>query len=411
MASPPVDRLAVRTFVLPYDPVVIREALLREHYRGGQSFYVCPRIKDMAELEEELKELVPEIKVISAHGQMSPAELEDRMEAFYDGKYEVLLATNIIESGIDIPTANTMVIHRADMFGLAQLYQIRGRIGRSKMRAYAYLTYPPNQKLNDQAMKRLEVMETLDTLGSGFQLASHDMDIRGAGNLLGEQQSGHIKEIGVELYQQMLEEAVAAAREGTSLEAVQDERWSPQINLGTSVLIPEGYVEDLNIRMSLYRRIAELGNQSYSRHPDRSEAKPSAVEGSQAIEGDPSTTGAIAPFAQDDIHGEIDAFAAELIDRFGKLPEEVENLLDIVAIKQLCRKAGISHVEAGPKGAVLTFHNNQPPNIPALMAWMVEKGGAVKLRPDQKLVAMCGWENMERRVKGVQSLMKELAEL
>ena len=370
MASPPVDRLAVRTFVLPYDPVVIREALLREHYRGGQSFYVCPRIKDMAELEVEIKELVPEIKVITAHGQMTPAELEDRMTAFYDGKYEVLLATNIIESGIDIPTANTMVIHRADMFGLAQLYQIRGRIGRSKVRAYAYLTYPPNQKLSDQAMKRLEVMETLDTLGSGFQLASHDMDIRGAGNLLGEQQSGHIKEIGVELYQQMLEEAVAAAREGTTLEAVQDERWSPQINLGTSVLIPEGYVEDLNIRMSLYRRLAEL---------ETSE--------------------------------DIESFAAELIDRFGKLPEEVENLLDIVAIKQLCRKAGISHVEAGPKGAVLTFHNNQPPNIPALMAWMVEKGGAVKLRPDQKLVAMRGWENMERRVKGVQSLMKELAGL
>ena len=421
MASPPVDRLAVRTFVLPYDPMVIREALLREHYRGGQSFYVCPRIKDMAALEAELKELVPEIKVISAHGQMTPAELEDRMTAFYDGQYEVLLATNIIESGIDIPTANTMVIHRADMFGLAQLYQIRGRIGRSKMRAYAYLTYPPNQILNDHAMKRLEVMETLDTLGSGFQLASHDMDIRGAGNLLGEQQSGHIKEIGVELYQQMLEEAVAAAREGTSLEAVQDERWSPQINLGTSVLIPETYVEDLNVRMSLYRRIAELGNSASSSRWREAEGRTrtNGIRGSEPQSGSPCGSPLSKPAAQaagmtgevDDMQGEIDSFAAELIDRFGKLPEEVENLLDIVAIKQLCRKAGISHVDAGPKGAVLTFHNNAPPNVPALMVWMQEKGGAVKLRPDQKLVAIRGWENLEKRVKGVQSLMKELASL
>src|SRR5690606_31197997 len=207
IATPPVDRLAVRTFILPFDPLVIREAILREHYRGGQTFYVCPRVKDMPEIERELKDLVPEVKMVTAHGQMSPGDLEDRMSAFYDGQYDVLLATNIIESGIDIPTANTMVVHRADMFGLAQLYQIRGRIGRSKVRAYAYLTYDPGKKLTDQGQKRLEVIETLDTLGSGFQLASHDMDIRGAGNLLGEEQSGHIREIGVELYQQMLEEA------------------------------------------------------------------------------------------------------------------------------------------------------------------------------------------------------------
>ncbi|MGB0719876.1 MAG: transcription-repair coupling factor, partial [Bdellovibrionales bacterium] len=261
ITTPPVDRLAVRTFVMPMDMMVIREALLREHYRGGQSFYVCPRIKDMDDLEDMLKEHVPEIKVITAHGQMAAADLEDRMEAFYDGQYDVLLATNIIESGIDIPTANTMIIHRADMFGLAQLYQIRGRIGRSKVRAYAYLTYPANERLNDQAQKRLEVMETLDTLGSGFQLASHDMDIRGAGNLLGDQQSGHIKEVGVELYQQMLEEAVAMAREGVDLDDLPaDTGWSPTINIGTSVMIPETYVPDLGVRMSLYRRIADLGS-------------------------------------------------------------------------------------------------------------------------------------------------------
>ncbi|MCB1531555.1 MAG: transcription-repair coupling factor [Alphaproteobacteria bacterium] len=370
ITTPPVDRLAVRTFVLPFDAMVIREALLREHYRGGQSFYVCPRIKDMDDLEKNLKELVPEVKVVTAHGQMTPTELEDRMTAFYDGQYDVLLATNIIESGIDIPTANTMIIHRADMFGLAQLYQIRGRIGRSKVRAYAYLTYPANQLISPLAQKRLEVMETLDTLGSGFQLASHDMDIRGAGNLLGDQQSGHIKEVGVELYQQMLEEAVAMAREGVDVDDLPEESWSPTINVGTSVLIPENYVEDLGVRMSLYRRLSEL------------------------LEPD-----------------DIESFAAELIDRFGKIPQEVENLLDIVSIKQLCKKAGVSSVEAGPKGAVIGFHKDSPPNVQGLMEWMSTKAGAIKLRPDQKLVAIRNWETPAQRVKGVQILMKELASL
>lgn len=371
ITTPPVDRLAVRTFVMPFDGMVIREALLREHYRGGQSFYVCPRIADMKDLEDTLKDLVPEVKVITAHGQMSPTDLEDRMTAFYDGQYDVLLATNIIESGIDIPTANTMIVHRADMFGLAQLYQIRGRIGRSKVRAYAYLTYPPNQILNPQAQKRLEVMETLDTLGSGFQLASHDMDIRGAGNLLGEAQSGHIREVGVELYQQMLEEAVAMARQGVSVDDIQiEEGWSPTINIGTSVMIPETYVEDLGVRMSLYRRLTDLETQD-----------------------------------------DIDVFAAEMIDRFGKLPQEVENLLDIVGIKQLCKKAGVGSVEAGPKGAVIGFHKDSPPNIQGLMGWMAEKRGLVKLRPDQKIVITGHWEEAERRVRQVRGFMKELASL
>ena len=371
IASPPVDRLAIRTFILPYDPVVIREAILREHYRGGQTFYVCPRIKDLQEVEEGLKELVPEVKTVTAHGQMSSAELEDKMNAFYDGQYGVLLATNIIESGLDIPTANTMIVHRADMFGLSQLYQIRGRIGRSKVRAYAYMTYKPYKVLSENAQKRLEVMETLDSLGAGFQLASYDMDIRGAGNLLGEEQSGHIKEVGVELYQQMLEEAVAAAREGVEFEEVAgDKGWSPQINLGTSVLIPENYVEDLNVRMSLYRRLGNLES------------------------------------AED-----IDGFAAELIDRFGDIPDEVQNLLDIVEIKQHCRTAGIDKVEAGPKGAVLGFYKDTPPNLQGLVSWMAEKGGGIKLRPDQKIVAIRQWDKMEHRVKGVRSLVKELAAL
>lgn len=370
ITTPPVDRLAIRTFVMPTDQVVIRDALLREKYRGGQSFYVVPRIKDLAEISELLREIVPEVKVIDAHGQMTPTELEDRMTAYYDGQYDVLLATNIIESGIDIPTANTMVVHRADMFGLAQLYQIRGRIGRSKVRAYAYLTYKPDAILNPNAQKRLEVMETLDTLGSGFQLASHDMDIRGAGNLLGDAQSGHIREIGVELYQQMLEEAVAAARAGvTNIENMADQDWSPQINLGASVLIPETYVEDLAVRMSLYRRLSDLDEKS-----------------------------------------EIEGFAAEMIDRFGPLPDEVENLLEILTVKRLSKKAGISTIEAGPKGALIGFHKNSPPDVDALMAWIARKAGSVKIRPDQKLTVIRDWQKPMHRIKGVQAIVKELAE-
>lgn len=370
ITTPPVDRLAIRTFVLPFDPLVIREAILREHYRGGQTFYVVPRISDMEDVETTLKELVPEVKIVAAHGQMSPTDLEDRMTAFYEGQYDVLLATNIIESGIDIPRANTMIVHRSDMFGLAQLYQIRGRIGRSKVRAYAYLTYEPTQKLTAQAQKRLEVLETLDTLGAGFQLASHDMDIRGAGNLLGEEQSGHIKEVGVELYQQMLEEAVSAARAGVDFDDIVSDAWSPTINLGTSVLIPENYVEDLGVRMSLYRRLADL-----------------------------------------DDNEDVESFAAELIDRFGKIPDEVENLLDIVRIKQLCRIAGVDKVEAGPKGAVIGFYKDLPPNLPGLLVWLNEARGTVKLRADQKLVAVRSWDSVPQRVKGVQTLMKELAGL
>ena len=199
IASPPVDRLAVRTFVSPFDPITVREALLREKYRGGQAFYVCPRIEDLAGAKDFLDKNVPEVRVTVAHGQMPPTVLDDIMTAFYDGKYDVLLSTTIIESGLDIPTANTLIVHRADRFGLAQLYQLRGRVGRAKLRAYALLTLPAQQKITAQAERRLKVLQSLDTLGAGFQLASHDLDIRGAGNLLGDEQSGHIKEVGFEL--------------------------------------------------------------------------------------------------------------------------------------------------------------------------------------------------------------------
>lgn len=372
IATPPVDRLAIRTFVMPFDPLVVREAILREHYRGGQSFYVCPRIKDMEDLEQQLKELVPEVKVISAHGQMTPTELEDRMNAFYDGQYGILLATNIIESGLDIPAANTIIIHRADMFGLSQLYQIRGRVGRSKVRAYAYLTYPPNMILTEDAQKRLEIFETLDSLGAGFQLASHDLDIRGAGNLLGDAQSGHIKEVGIELYQQMLEDAVSASRAGGAFDkkSVTDHEWSPTLNLGMSVLIPEKYIVDLGIRMSLYRRLGDLTSDE-----------------------------------------DIDSFAAEMVDRFGTMPEEVENLLEIVRIKMYCKRAGVLQLDAGPKGAIIRFFNDTPPQPEKLFAWISERPSTVKIRPDQKLVVLRSWDGVKDRVKGARDIARDLARL
>ena len=366
IATPPVDRLAVRTYVSPFDPVVIREALLREHYRGGQSFYVVPRIADLADAEEFLKAYVPEVKFVAAHGQMAAGEIEDRMTAFYDGKYDVLVSTTIVESGIDIPTANTLVIHRADMFGLAQLYQLRGRVGRSKSRAYAYLTVPPHRTLTPAAEKRLRVLQSLDSLGAGFSLASHDLDIRGAGNLLGDEQSGHIREVGYELYQEMLEEAVASMRGGGE----DNGQWSPQINIGTPVLIPENYVPDLDARMALYRRLSDV-----------------------------------------ETRAEIDGFAAELIDRFGKLPEEVEFLLKIVEIKGLCRTANVEKIEAGPKGVVLSLRDNTFPNPGALVELINDERGKAKLRPDHKLVFMRDWATPAERLAGTHRLMGTLAKL
>jgi transcription-repair coupling factor (superfamily II helicase) len=374
IATPPVDRLAVRTFVTPYDPLVIREAILREHYRGGQSFYVVPRIKDMEEVEQNLKELVPEVKIITAHGQMSPTDLEDRMTSFYDGKYGILLATNIIESGLDIPSANTIIIYKADLFGLAQLYQLRGRVGRSKARAYAYITHDPNIILTEQAQKRLQIFETLDSLGAGFQLASHDLDIRGAGNLLGDAQSGHVKEVGIELYQQMLEDAVQEARQNKGAKNLSFENThnipAPTINLGSSVLIPENYVADLNIRMSLYRRLADMSESE-----------------------------------------DIENFAIELIDRFGPFPNEVQNLLDVMSIKILCRKAHIQTIDAGPKGVIFSFVNNTPPNPEALMRYLQERAGLFKVRPDQKIAYLRPLLQLPDRVKAVQSLIQDITHL
>ncbi len=365
IASPPVDRLAVRTFVSPFDPVTLREALLREKYRGGQAFYVCPRIEDLAARKQFLDEHVPEIRCAVAHGQMPATELERIMTDFYEGKFDVLLSTTIVESGLDIPTANTLVVHRADRFGLAQLYQLRGRVGRSKTRAYALLTVPADKPITEQAERRLKVLQSLDQLGAGFELASHDLDLRGAGNLLGEEQSGHIREVGYELYQEMLEEAVMMLKAG--VDAPASDKWSPQINIGTPVMIPDEYVPDLAVRLGLYRRLAEL-----------------------------------------DTSGEIDQIAAEIVDRFGPMPDEVKMLLEIVMIKALCRAANIAKFEAGAKGAVIAFRDNRFDNPDGLIAWIAKEGSTARVRPDQSIVVLRGWDRMEQRLKGAKRLLESL---
>ncbi|MBG1231642.1 transcription-repair coupling factor [Aestuariivirga litoralis] len=369
ITTPPLDRLAVRTYIAPFDPIIIREHLLREHFRGGQSFYVVPRISDLDEVSAFLREAVPEVKFRTAHGRMPPTELEDIMTGFYDRAFDVLLSTTIVESGLDISTANTMVIHRADMFGLAQLYQLRGRVGRSKQRAYALLTTAAKKQLTATAERRLKVLQSLDSLGAGFNLASHDLDIRGAGNLLGEEQHGNIREVGFELYQNMLEEAVAAMRSGAD-ESMDEGQWSPSINIGTSVLIPESYVTDLQVRLGLYRRLADFAEQE-----------------------------------------DLDAFAAELHDRFGKKPDEVDHLLEIVSIKLLCRKANVEKVDAGPKGATVTFRKGIFANPSALVTWIAGQGTLAKLRPDMSLVLLREWVNAAQRLKGTRQLLQNLVKL
>jgi transcription-repair coupling factor (superfamily II helicase) len=370
IATPPLDRMAVRTFVLPFDAMVMREAILREQFRGGQTFYVCPRISDLEKVAERLRHFVPEVKFAIAHGQMSPRALENVMSEFYDGAYDVLLSTQIIESGIDVSKANTLLIHRADLFGLSQLYQLRGRIGRAKVRGYAYLTYPAGQILSSTAQKRLEVIQSLDTLGAGFTLASHDMDIRGAGNLVGEEQSGHIREVGIELYQHMLEEAILSLKAEGKGETYTPSEYIPQITVEISVLIPDTYVADLGLRLSLYKRLSTLTTRQ-----------------------------------------DIDSFAIELVDRFGPLPPEVSNLLEIVYLKSLARQAGIEKVEIGPKGILITFYKNTFKNPNLLISHIMEQKGTAKLRPDQKIVYIRVFNSPEISLKETAKVLQELIEL
>jgi len=371
IATPPVDRLAARSFVMPFDKVMIKEAILREKNRGGQTFFVCPKIADIPQAEEILHEIVPQAKVLIAHGQMPVKQLEDVMNDFANGQGDILLSTTIIESGIDMPQVNTMIIYRADMFGLAQLYQLKGRIGRSKVRGYAYFTTQPKHKLSEIATKRLTVLQSLDTLGAGFSLASYDMDIRGSGNVLGEEQSGHIKDVGISLYQHLLEEEITRLRASSSGEQPKQIReWAPQIAIGIPIMIPDDYVPDLGLRLGLYKRI-----------------------------GDIETAEDIADMRE------------ELIDRFGNLPKEVANLLAVVEIKILCLSCGIDRVNAGAKGALIGFRNNVFAEPEKLMNMVLSSFGTLKVRPDQRLFIEKDLSSYEVRVQTIRQTIAQIAAL
>ena len=373
IATPPVDRLAARTFVMPFDKVMIKEAIYREKFRNGQIFFVCPRVSDIANVHNELKELVPDIKVAIAHGQMPVKELEDIMVDFASKKYDLLLSTTIIESGIDMPSVNTMIIYRADMFGLAQLYQLRGRIGRSKIRGYCYFTIPLKKKLKPIAEKRLSILSALDTLGAGFSLASHDMDIRGSGNVLGTEQSGHIKDVGIALYHHMLEEEIIRQKALATNEietAFTNNDWAPQITTGIPIMIDEKYVKDLGVRLGLYKRIGSIKTNE-----------------------------------------ELLDMKEELIDRFGPIPTEVENLLTTIEIKQLCYKANIAKIDAGSKGILITFHNNVFHAVDKLLDLVNRSFGVIKIRPDQKLFIEGKLDDYQKRITLIKKYVDTLSKM
>mgnify|MGYP001044125300 FL=1 len=370
IATPPVDRLAARTFVMPFDKVMVKEAIYREKFRHGQTFFVCPRVSDIFGVEKELRELVPDVKILVAHGQMPVKQLENVMNDFADGKADLLLSTTIIESGIDMPSVNTMIVHRADMFGLAQLYQLKGRVGRGKLRGYCYFTVPKQKALKPIAERRLNILQALDTLGAGFSLASHDMDIRGSGNILGEEQSGHIKEVGIALYQHMLEEEIMRIKAGETRDEKQMQDWAPQITTGIPIMIPDSYVRDLGVRLGLYKRIGDLQDKAG-----------------------------------------LDDIREELIDRFGALPQEVDNLLKTVEIKQLCRKANIEKIDAGAKGILITLRNNTFAKPEKLIDFIGRQFGAVKVRPDQKLFIEKNLESYAVRVETIKNYVVKLNQL
>lgn len=371
ITTPPVDRLAIRSYVMKFDRKVMREAILREIFRGGQVFIVTPRVDGLEKLAEAIQKLVPESKVRIAHGQMPKDALDRTMTDFYEGKFNVIVATTIIESGIDVPRANTLIVHRADRFGLAQLYQIRGRVGRSKVRAYAYFLLPGIGHMTQDAIKRLQILQKLEGIGAGFTLASYDMDSRGSGNILGKEQSGHVKEVGFELYNKLLHEAVRITKhqkeKGASAELGGISSFSPTLNLGVSFLIPDLYVADLATRMSLYRRLSGLNSSD-----------------------------------------EIDDFSDELMDRFGDLPEEVSSLLHVVTMKNRCKALNILKLQVGPKGVVITLHNKTFPNPVALLHYVQRNAGLISVKPDQKIIMHRVMPEGQKRLLTIDTILKTL---
>lgn len=368
ISTPPVNRINTKTVITKFDELIIKEALMKERQRNGQSFYICPRISDLDDIKKLLSRITPSLKVEAVYGKMSPATIDKIMGDFCDGKFDVLLCTSIIESGIDIPTANTMIVHKSDYFGLSQMYQIKGRIGRSNIESFAYFTFASNKAIKDTTLTKLEVLQKNNHLGAGFSIASHDMDIRGYGNMVGEAQSGHIKDIGVELYQNMLTEEINKIKVGDD-ETKAEPEFTPQINLGTEVFIPEDYVTDFDLRLTLYRRIADLQNEE-----------------------------------------ELQSFAAEMNDRFGELPVEMENLLNIITIKNLCYRCGISKIDASEKGFAITFVDGGEKQSDKILKFILSRQEKINVKPNNRIVVMKAMQNPQERSSYMEKFIKNLAE-
>jgi transcription-repair coupling factor (superfamily II helicase) len=328
LATPPAERRPVRTIVSDFDDATVREALMREHRRGGQSFVVCPRIEDIEPMAARLKALAPELDCLVAHGKMPAEEIDETMVRFADGDGDVLLATNIIESGLDVPNANTIMVWHPDRFGLSQLHQLRGRVGRGRLRGAAYLLTDPETQIPEATRKRLTTLETLDRLGAGFAISAEDLEQRGAGDLLGDTQAGHVKLIGAGLYRRLLERALILARGETP-----PPDWNPELNVGVGGRIAAEYIPEPEVRINLYARIAR-GNSDSS------------------------------------------DLLAEIGDRFGPVPDEVANLIALQRLKAACRDLGIARVDAGPQAIAFTFTERKLGEA-ALKRWT--KGGGTGL--------------------------------
>jgi transcription-repair coupling factor (superfamily II helicase) len=357
IATPPARRQPIRTFLTPFDPASVRDALMRERRRGGQSFVVCSRVEDIEPMRDRLTKLAPELDIMVAHGQMPPAETDDVMVRFADGEGDVLLATNIIESGLDVPRANTMLVWRADRFGLSQLHQLRGRVGRGRIRGTAYLLTEPGQELPNATEKRLRTLTALDRLGAGFAISAQDLDQRGAGALLGEEQTGHVKLIGTDLYQHMLKHALRGETLGDD--------WTPELNIGLAGTIPEEYMNEPEMRINLYARLARF-----------------------------------------DSYETIDELEAEIEDRFGSIPEPVQNLLRLANLRQLCRRLGIARIDAGPQAIALTFRPGSAEKLS--LQKKIDASEGMLHWSKERLVFSVSSEQAEERQKRILELLDSL---
>ena len=368
ITTPPAERLAVKTFVSEWNDVVIREACLREIRRGGQVYFIHNRVEDIGRIEQQLEKLVPEARIRIGHGQMPERELEQVMLDFYHRRFNVLLCTTIVESGIDVPTANTIIINRADRFGLAQLHQLRGRVGRSHHRAYAYLVAPPRATMTADAIKRLEAIDSLEDLGSGFTLATHDLEIRGAGELLGDVQSGQIQEIGFSLYTELLGRAVESLRAGDEPDLEAPLHAGTDINLHIAALLPDDYVPDVHLRLILYKRI------SAAESPD-----------------------------------ELRELQVELIDRFGLLPEATKNLMRLAAIKKRATQLGIEKIDAADRGGYIVFGQDSRIDPLALIRLVQDDSRRFRLQGSHKLQIRDELDDIEKRFVTIEDLLERLA--